>query len=53
MIRLRSAGRNDRDVRDLLSAKAAFEAAVKRRPGEFSLLRQKARVIWKSIGHEG
>jgi hypothetical protein len=27
---------------DLLSAKAAFETAVKRRPGEFILLRQKA-----------
>jgi hypothetical protein len=27
---------------DLLSAKAAFEAAVKRRPGEPILLRQKA-----------
>jgi hypothetical protein len=38
---------------DLLSAKAAFEAAVTRRPGEPILLRQKARVIWKSIGHEG
>jgi hypothetical protein len=35
---------------DLLSAKAAFEAAVKRRPGEPILLRQKARVILKSQG---
>jgi hypothetical protein len=35
---------------DLLSAKAAFEAAVKRRPGEWMLLRHKARVISKSIG---
>jgi hypothetical protein len=35
---------------DLLSGKAAFESAVKRRPGEYILLRQKARVIQKSIG---
>jgi hypothetical protein len=34
---------------DLLSAKAAFEAAVKRRPGEPIMLRQKARVIMKSV----
>ena len=34
---------------DYLSAKAAFEAAVKRRPREWILLRQKARVISKSI----
>jgi hypothetical protein len=34
---------------DLLAAKAAFEAAVKRRPGEHIMLRQKARVIMKSV----
>jgi hypothetical protein len=34
---------------DLLSAKAAFEAAVKRRPGVPILLRQKARVILRSL----
>jgi hypothetical protein len=34
---------------DLLSAKGAFEAAVKRRPGERIMLRHKARVIQKSI----
>jgi hypothetical protein len=34
---------------DLLSAKAAFEAAVKRRPGERISLRHKARVIQKSL----
>ena len=38
---------------DLLSAKAAFEAAVKRRPGEPILLGQKTRVILKSISDEG
>jgi hypothetical protein len=37
---------------DLLSAKAAFEAAVKRRPGEPILLRHKARVIQKSFVEE-
>jgi hypothetical protein len=30
-----------------------FEMAVKRHPEEFILLRQKARVISKSIGDEG
>jgi hypothetical protein len=35
---------------DLLSAKGAFEAAVKRRPGEHTLLRHKERVIQTSIG---
>lgn len=34
---------------DLLSARAAYEAAVKRRPGEPILLSQKARVILKSL----
>jgi hypothetical protein len=33
-----------------LSAKAAFEAVVKRQPGEPILLRQKARMIQKSCG---
>lgn len=37
---------------DLLSAKAAYEAAVKRRPGEPILLRQKARVIQKSLSDD-
>jgi hypothetical protein len=37
---------------DLLSAKAAFEAAVKRRPGEPILLRHKARVIQKSLAEK-
>jgi hypothetical protein len=35
---------------DLLSAKGAFEAAVKRRPGEPIILRLKARVILKADG---
>jgi hypothetical protein len=40
-------------VADPLLAKAVFEMAVKRHPEEFILLRQKARVISKSIGDEG
>jgi hypothetical protein len=34
---------------DLLSAKAAFEAAVKCRPSQPIVLRQQARVIMKSV----
>ena len=34
---------------DSLSAKAAFEVAVERRPGASILLRQRARVIRKSL----
>jgi hypothetical protein len=33
---------------DFLTAKAAYEAAVKRRPGEPIMLRDRARVILKS-----
>jgi hypothetical protein len=33
---------------DYLTAKAAYEAAVKRRPGEPIMLRDRARVILKS-----
>jgi hypothetical protein len=36
------------EVADLLLAKAVFEAAVRRQPGKFILLRHKARVIQKS-----
>lgn len=36
-------------VADFVTARAAFEALVKRRPGEFILLRQGARVVLKSI----
>jgi hypothetical protein len=35
---------------DLVSAKGAFEAAVRRRPGEPIMLRLKARGILKSDG---
>ena len=37
---------------DLFSARAAFDAAVKRRPGEPVLLRHKARVIQKSLAEK-
>ena len=37
---------------DLISARAVFDAAVKRRPGEPLLLRQKARVIQKSLAED-
>jgi len=33
---------------DLLVARAAYEATVKRRPGQFILLRHKARIINQS-----
>lgn len=36
-------------VADFITARAAFEALVKRRPGEPILLRQEARVVLKSI----
>ena len=37
---------------DLLSARAAFDAAVKRGPDEPLLLRHKARVIQKSLAED-
>ena len=37
---------------DLISARAVFDAAVKRRPGEPLLLRHKARVIQKSLAED-
>ena len=37
---------------DLLSARAAFDAAVKHRPGEPLLLRHKARIIQKSLAED-
>jgi uncharacterized SAM-dependent methyltransferase len=37
---------------DLTVARAAFDAAVKRRPGEIILLRQKTRVIAQSFRDE-
>ena len=37
---------------DLISARAVFDAAVKRGPGEPLLLRHKARVIQKSLAED-